>query len=183
MQSRAWSQLQAGIFTDDQARLVSELSEVILPTTDTPGAKAVGVPNFIDKVIKECYTKESQEHYIAGLTTFDEEAKKTYGDRFIYCKPKDQLAMVKKANETAIKNKKDNPDEKRSFFYMTKELTVLGYFNSETGATKVLQYETVPGAYKGCIPLSEAGNGKTWATWYPIANYLALHYGFLVKKT
>jgi gluconate 2-dehydrogenase gamma chain len=151
-------------FTEDQARLVSELSDVILPKTDTPGAKEVGVPNFIDKMLKECYKQEDQERFLAGLTAFDEEAKKTYGDSFIYCEPEDQLALVKKANEDVVKDKKENPTGKRPFFYMAKELTMLGYFNSEVGATKVLQYEAVPGAYKGCIPLSEAGNGKTWAT-------------------
>ena len=47
---------------------------------------------------------------------------------------------------------------------MTKELTLLGFFTSEPGATQVLQYEPVPGAYHGCIPIAEAGNGKQWAT-------------------
>jgi hypothetical protein len=47
---------------------------------------------------------------------------------------------------------------------MTKELTMLGFFTSEVGATQVLQYLAVPGTFRGCLPLSEAGNGKTWAT-------------------
>ncbi len=151
-------------FTEDQARLVSELSDIILPKTDTPGAKEVGVPNFIDKMMKECYKQEDQERFLAGLAAFDEDTKKTFGDSFIYCKPEDQLTQVKKANEAAVKDKKENPTAKRPFFYMAKELTMLGYFTSEVGATKVLQYEAVPGSYKGCIPLNEAGNGKTWAT-------------------
>ena len=45
-----------------------------------------------------------------------------------------------------------------------KELTLLGYFTSEPGATQVLQYRPSPGAYQACIPLAQAGNGKTWAT-------------------
>jgi gluconate 2-dehydrogenase gamma chain len=151
-------------FNEEQARLVSELSGIILPKTDTPGAKEVGVPNFIDKMLKECYKKEDQERFLTGLTAFEEDAKKTYGDSFIYCKPEDQLALAKKTNEAAVKEKKENPTAKRPFFLMAKELTMLGYFTSEPGATKVLQYEAVPGSYKGCIPLSEAGNGKTWAT-------------------
>jgi gluconate 2-dehydrogenase gamma chain len=151
-------------FTEEQARLVSELAGIILPKTDTPGAKEVGVPSFIDKILKECYKKEDQERYLTGLTAFDEEAKKTYGDSFIYCKPEDQLALVKKTNEEVVKEKKANYGVKPPFFYMTKELTMLGFFTSEVGATQVLQYEAVPGAYKGCIPLKEAGNGKTWAT-------------------
>lgn len=150
-------------FNEDQARLVSELAGVIIPKTDTPGAKEVGVPNFIDKMVNECYKKEDQDRFLAGLATFDEEAKKAYGDSFIYCKPEDQLAFVKKINEQAITESKQNPGP-RPFFLMAKELTLLGYFTSEPGATQVLQYEPVPGAYKGCIPLTEAGNGKTWAT-------------------
>ena len=51
-----------------------------------------------------------------------------------------------------------------SFLLSVKELTMLGFFTSEAGATQVLQYQAVPGAYKGCVPVSEAGNGKTWAT-------------------
>ncbi len=151
-------------FTEEQARLVSELAEMILPKTDTPGAKDVGVPNFIDKVLIQCYNKEDQDRFIAGLTAFDEESKMNYGDSFIYTKPEDQVTLIKKTLETAIAEKKENPTAKRPFILMAKELTMLGYFSSETGATKVLQYEPVPGSYKGCIPLSEAGNGKTWAT-------------------
>jgi hypothetical protein len=33
-----------------------------------------------------------------------------------------------------------------------KELTILGFFTSEIGATKVLKYTPVPGRYNGCVP-------------------------------
>lgn len=150
-------------FNEDQARLVSELSDIIMPKTDTLGAKEVGVPNFIDKMLNECYKKEDQDRFLAGLASFDEEAKKAHGDSFIYLKPEEQLTFVKKYNEDSVKASKEKPGPK-SFFLMAKELTLMGYFTSEVGATKVLQYEAVPGAYKGCIPLKEAGQGRTWAT-------------------
>jgi len=151
-------------FSEDQARLVSELAEIILPKTDTPGAKEVGVPNFIDRMLAQCYEKEDQEFFIAGLTSFDEEAKKSFGDSFIYCKPEDQITLTKSSLEAAIQEKNENSAAKRPFILSAKELTMLGYFSSEPGATQVLQYEAVPGKYNGCIPLNEAGNGKTWAT-------------------
>jgi gluconate 2-dehydrogenase gamma chain len=50
----------------------------------------------------------------------------------------------------------------KPFIVELKELTLLGFFTSEPGATKVLQYNQVPGPYKGCVPLAEVG--KTWAT-------------------
>ncbi|NJM26523.1 MAG: gluconate 2-dehydrogenase subunit 3 family protein [Bacteroidia bacterium] len=74
--------------------------------------------------------------------------------------PEDQAAYVTAMHEEALKAE----GGERPFIMQMKELTMLGYFTSEAGATQVLQYEAVPGAYHGCIPLSEAGNGKTWAT-------------------
>lgn len=151
-------------FTEDQARIVSELAEVIIPKTDTPGAKDVGVPNFIDLILKECYKEEDQKSFLEGLAKFDADAKAAYGDSFIYLKPDQKLEYVKKANEAAIAEVKKDPAAKRPFILTAKELTMLGFFSSEPGATQVLQYVAVPGSYKGCIPLSEAGNGKTWAS-------------------
>jgi gluconate 2-dehydrogenase gamma chain len=151
-------------FTEDQARIITEVAEIIIPKTDTPGAKDVGVPGFMDLMLKDCYNKEDQDRFIAGLTAFDEEAKKTYGDSFIYCKPEQQVELVTKVHASALAEAKENKEAKRPFILMAKELTLLGFFTSEPGATQVLQYVAVPGAYKGCIPLAEAGNGKTWAT-------------------
>ena len=151
-------------FTEEQARIVSELAQTIIPKTDTPGAKEAGVPGFIDQILKECYKKEDQEKFITGLTEFEAAAKAAHGDSFIYLSPEKQLAFVKAQNEAAVNAVKADPSQPRPFILSAKELTLLGFFTSEPGATQVLQYEAVPGSYKGCIPLSEAGNGKTWAS-------------------
>ena len=151
--------------TEDQATLVTQVAEVIIPKTDTPGAKDVGVPSFIDLMLKEVYSKEDQDRFTTGLLAFDEEAKKAYGDPFVELDPEQQTAFVKKMNEEAVKAAKNtSPAPPKPFILMARELTLLGFFTSEAGATQVLQYEAVPGAYHGCLPLSEAGNGRTWAT-------------------
>ena len=51
----------------------------------------------------------------------------------------------------------------RPFILTMKELALLGFFTSEVGATQILQYLPVPGRLDVCIPMREAGNGKTWA--------------------
>jgi gluconate 2-dehydrogenase gamma chain len=151
--------------SEDQAILVSEVAEIIIPKTDTPGAKDAGVPGFIDLMLKDVYSKEDQDNYLAGLKAFDEAAEKEHGDPFIELDAQKQAAFVKKLHDAAVEAEKSTtPAPKRPFILMTKELTMLGFFTSEPGATQVLQYVAVPGSYKGCIPLSEAGNGKTWAT-------------------
>jgi hypothetical protein len=152
-------------FSEEQAGIVSEVAEIIIPKTDTPGAKDTGVPGFIDLVLKDVYGKEDQEFFLNSLKAFNEEAQKEHGDPFLELDAEQQTAFVKKAHNAAIEAERNTkPAPKRPFILTMKELTMLGFFTSEVGATQVLQYDPVPGAYKGCIPVSEAGNGRTWAT-------------------
>ncbi len=157
-------------FTSEQALLVSELAEIILPRTTTPGAKDAGVPGFIDSMLKNIYSGEDQESFLKGLTAFDEDARKTYGDSFADCKPADQAAHVRKHHDAALSNAQGTVSgwwmagaaAEKPFIIKVKELTLIGFFSSEPGATQVLQYNQVPGPFKGCVPLKEVG--KTWAT-------------------
>ena len=158
--------------SSEQAAIISEIAEIIIPKTDTPGAKETGVPGFIDQLLKDTYSKEDQDKFLAGLKSFNEEAEKSTGDSFLELDPEQRTAFVKKVHDDTINanptkdpsDRRRNRNADRPFILRMKELTMLGYFTSEVGATQVLQYEAVPGAYKGCIPLSEAGNGRAWAT-------------------
>ena len=45
-----------------------------------------------------------------------------------------------------------------SFFAKMKELTLTGYFTSEKVGKEVLNYDPIPGDYKGCRDIEEVGN-------------------------
>lgn len=158
-------------FTEQQARLISELSEIILPRTSTPGAKDVGVPGFIDDLMNSVFQKDEQDKFISGLSEFDEDAKQTYGDSFVELDNEKQIALVKKHHDNALTGATDSgakgwwntgSDQEKPFILKVKELTILGFFTSKVGATEVLQYNPVPGPFKGCVPLAQVG--KAWAT-------------------
>lgn len=149
-------------FSTDQAAVVNELAEVIIPKTDTPGAIDAGVPSFIEQVIKDCYSADDQKLFLDGLQAFDDQARQEYGDGFVDLDAEQRTAFANKMFSEA--SKATQPGQKKPFILMMRELTLAGFFTSEPGATQVLQYEAVPGSYKGCIPVAEAGNGKTWAT-------------------
>ena len=158
-------------FTKEQALIVAELSEIIIPKTSTPGAKEAGVPAFIDDMVKEVYPQADKDRFIKGLTEFDADAQNTYGDSFASLKKEDQIALVKKHHDEALSNStvggsvgwwRAGSGGGKPFILEMKELTLLGFFTSEPGATQVLQYNMVPGPFKGCVPLAEVG--KTWAT-------------------
>lgn len=154
--------------TQAQAALVAEVAEIMIPRTNTPGAKDVGIPAFIDKMMKDTYPKDDQQRFIAGLADFEAQAKREHGRAFLELEPAQRAALVKQVHDPAVEAERTSElplDERhRPFIITMKELTMLGYFTSEPGATQVLQYRPVPGAYQACVPLALAGNGKTWAT-------------------
>ncbi len=158
-------------FNQDQAVLISNVAEIIIPKTSTPGAKAAGVPRFIDTMLNEVYSKKDQDGFLKGLAEFDEEVKRSCGDHFIDCGPEEQAAFVKKQHDAAFVKPVEGMSTawwgsgggaEKPFILKVKELTLLGFFTSEPGATQVLQYNQVPGPYQGCLPLADVG--KTWAT-------------------
>jgi gluconate 2-dehydrogenase gamma chain len=147
-------------FTKDQAITIGEMTEIIIPRTDTPGAKDVGVPSFVDIMLREVYSKTDQEKFISGLELIEKEATQSFGNTFGKCDPNQQSELFGKYHSAALS---DQPDSGTRYFIRTlKELTLLGFFTSEPGATQVLQYSPAPGPYQGCLPLSQVG--KTWAT-------------------
>lgn len=154
-------------FTPAQAAIVEEVAEILIPRTDTPGAKDVGVPAFIDKMLKDTYPAKDQDRYLTGLNAFEAQAKDKHGKAFLDLDPSQREALVREVHDAAIAaaaQDRSGGSNNRPFILMTKELTMLGFFTSEVGATQVLQYVAIPGEYRACIPVSEAGNGKRWAT-------------------
>jgi gluconate 2-dehydrogenase gamma chain len=158
-------------FTNDQASLIAALTEIIMPRTDTPGAIDAGVPMFIDQMLKEVYPKESQETFLKNLAAFDEGARKAHGNGFLDCSDKEKMAYFKKEHDGALQSSAGGSssgwwnagvNDSKPFILELKELTLLGFFTSEPGATQVLQYNQVPGPFKGCVPVKEVG--KAWAT-------------------
>jgi gluconate 2-dehydrogenase gamma chain len=133
-------------FTDEQAALMSEVAEIILPKTTTPGAKDVGVPQFIDTLIFETYSKEDKESFLKGLMEFDQQSTKVNSERFNDLDTEKQKAFVKAQHDIALtKPVGENSDAwwangsakaEKPFILKMKELTLLGFFTSEAGATR-----------------------------------------------
>jgi gluconate 2-dehydrogenase gamma chain len=156
------------VFDASQKLVVSTVADSIIPRTDTPGASDVGVPGFIDLMLGDVYAKRDRDRYLAGLAEFEAAARSGGQSGFASLKPTQQVELVKKFHDAAVAEERRRPrgaddHPERPFILMTKELTLLGFFTSRVGATQVLQYVAVPGSLHACIPLAQAGNGKSWA--------------------
>jgi hypothetical protein len=155
-------------FSPERKALVSEIAEIIIPKTDTPGAKEAKVGEFIELMIKDCYVGKDQESFNKGLEELEKKdfikadaAKQTAMLKELEAATKTELdkAVVEKKKYTEAG--KEYTDAPTPFFRLFKELTLLGYFTSEAGATLALDYVPVPGRYDGCIDLKP--EQKSWA--------------------
>jgi len=145
------------LFSNLQARTVSELAEVILPADDYPGAKDLGVPPFIEKMVADIYDEDARNDFLTGIDEFNLAAKKTFNNDYPDCSSEQKFRMADEYNTRALTDEHQN----RPFFLAVKELTILGYFTSETGATEVIKHLPIPGVYEGCVPYEDIG--KVWA--------------------
>lgn len=142
--------------TPEQAQILDVVAELIIPATDTPGARAAGVPQFIDRAIANYCEKWQVDQLVGGVARMDADAKAAHGKLFVALAPEQQVAILNVYDrETAVSTS-------GHFFPLLEDFVTVGYFTSEPGATLALKYDPVPGAYNGCVPLAEIGRG--WAT-------------------
>jgi hypothetical protein len=152
---------QALVFSSQEEALIAEIADVIIPTTDTPGAKAAGVAPFINTIVSDCYPKDYQERFKAGLAKVERECTAAFGKSFVNATTEQRTVILKIQESNAYADRKAGVKD-TPFWFMIKELTVSGYFTSEIGCTQALAYEWVPGRYEGCVPLKPGQ--KAWAT-------------------
>src|SRR5256885_5206599 len=74
----------------------------MIPRTATPGAKDVGVPAFIDAMLKEAYPREDRERYLSGLEAFDAAARTAHGEGFLRLDAPRRLALVPRFHDVAV---------------------------------------------------------------------------------
>jgi hypothetical protein len=150
------------LFDADQLKILDEIAETILPQTTTPGAKAAKVGQFMTVMVQDCYNKEDQEVFVKGISKLDDASNKKFGKKFLEASAEQRKGLL---NELDKEQKEfgstKKPEEPNHYFRMMKELTLLGFFTSEVGATKVLRYLPVPGKYEGCIPYKKGD--RAWA--------------------
>lgn len=134
-----------------QFAIAGAIAERILPKSDTPGARDVGVPAFLDVMYGKYMTDEEKAVFAAGLAEVDTLGKATGQRGFAELTPEQQDTVLTKVAVAA-------QDKEQTFFHLIKELTLLGYFTSEPIGKNVLHYDPIPGRYDGCIPLADVGN-------------------------
>ena len=130
------------------------LTDLILPATDTPGAKAAGVNAFIDLLLAEWVDPEDKDRFLKGLADVDARAHAAFGKDFLQGTPEQQTVLLVSLDDDAARWKA-SPAATRGpepFYRTLKWMTLFGYFTSEVGALQEEHYAIIPGRYVPCAP-------------------------------
>jgi hypothetical protein len=145
------------LLTPAHAKMLPELVETIIPRTDTPGAKDALVHVFVDLFVEACYPEERRKIFLGGFDEVDAEARKAHGHPFLELAGDERLGLLQKLERESMAS--ESPAEK-SFVRSLKQMTLLGYFMSQPGATLAAEYELAPGPFQGCVPMTPGRRGQ-----------------------
>jgi gluconate 2-dehydrogenase gamma chain len=147
---------QPKFFKGDEAKVLTAVADIIIPKTSTSGALDAGVPAFIDAVMADVYAADAQQRFRAGCAEFA--GAQAGGKPFLEQDRAAQTATVKQALTAAVAA----DTQPRPFILMARELTLLGFYTSKPGITENMEYQAVPTAYHGCVPLSQMKKPVYW---------------------
>ncbi|MTI39403.1 gluconate 2-dehydrogenase subunit 3 family protein [Fulvivirga lutimaris] len=144
-----------GFFNEDQAILVADICDIILPKTSTPGALDIGVDVFIDHIVGSCLSTEEQAIFSDGLIEVEAESNKLEGKNFSSLSNESKTKVLETLEAKTDTEDYDPHASGKPFFAKIKELTLLGYFTSEEIMTQHLDYVPIPAGFEGCNELKE----------------------------
>lgn len=169
---------------------LKKILDVIIPTSETPGANDVNVAQFIDAYMKKVASPEEKSEFNKSANAFshafkyemDKEAEvgepgdfESIVEKFLRATPAKREEFVRRSGETQDPMDKDPTadvyEEKSlsredadagAFAYLrnVRDMGIWAWKTSEKIGEDVLWYDPVPGEYIPCAPADELGNGK-----------------------
>ena len=135
-------------FTPQELALVTTISDMIIPTdAHSPGAKAAGVPAFIDLMVSES-SQETKTLWRDGLAAVERMSREKFNAGFDAATEEQRTKLL---TDISKDERKPNTVEER-FWVAIKNLTIDGYYTSEIGIHQDLQYKgnSFVKEFKGC---------------------------------
>lgn len=145
-----------GYLNVEELVLLKSLCSLVIPSTDTPDAGAVGVHDFINKHLLICSDRRSRQSVSRVLGLVAVSVIRRHRKPFEEIVPESQLAIIEDLDEGAAEFSRRDKDD----FRCLKKLICLGYYTSEVGAARELRYLPIPGGFEGSTAYA-----KTDASW------------------
>ncbi len=128
-------------FKPDEFKAVEQLTELMIPTDDKPGAREAKVANYIDFVVFSAreFEPSLQREWMDGLTFLNAESQKQFGKAFRLASIKERVSLL-----TDMSLPERDPGAHHTgyaFFKLVKNLTVEGFYTSQIGLIEVLDFQ------------------------------------------
>jgi hypothetical protein len=137
----------ARFFSPAQTAVLAEVVDIIIPRTDTPGAKDAGVPQNFDALMRNWASAQHQAQFNALIDEFG-------GTGMMKLPAAQRVDIVRRMDAEKLASWDET-------YVKFKELVLTLYYLSEAGATKELRYELIPGKWE---PWTEmAPDARAWA--------------------
>jgi Gluconate 2-dehydrogenase subunit 3 len=149
---------KAAFLNDHQNETLIVLSDVIIPATDTPGAKAALVNRYLDLLVS-VQPSEFQQDFVAALKFIDSESQTEFGKNFSDLSRDDQVWLLtawaypqRSSHWTERNDPHMQPaDLAQRHFHRLKALIAAAYYGSEMGQKELgWDGEITHGPYQGC---------------------------------
>jgi hypothetical protein len=142
----AWS---PSVLTPRQNDAVIALTELIIPATETPGAKAALVNRFVDHVLSTADAKERSE-FVRGLAWLDDRCRARVGKDVAGASAEE---LTTELTPLAVEGASAAEDALGiAFFRAIKSMTITGYYTTEIGLRQELGDDgrMMLGTFEGC---------------------------------
>ena len=135
-------------YSEREMAVLSRVSDLLLPRTETPGALDAHVPALLDQLMAEWTSSDTQASHRAALAGLDTRLQASSGGDFL--EGTDSVAE----QALAAVDAGAYADEPLQGYRALKGLITQAYFATEEGAVDEQQWVAVPGRWEPCLDRS-----------------------------
>jgi hypothetical protein len=127
--------------------ILADLTEALIPETDTPGARKLAIHDFVARMIRDCHAPDDYTVLQDGLIEIQQLSKHLYKRSFSNITAAEQVALLEKLE------KLEEDTVARKAYRMIRHRSIQGYLNSEYVTKELLPYELIPKPFNGSAPV------------------------------
>ena len=147
------SDLNFSFFNKRQISFLEKIMEIIIPETDTPGAKTLNIVNFVDAHVAKNIRTEDQKYLLAMIEGFIDMIIET-----------EKINSISEADDKLLEKHFSNHIDNGSMIAsngqnysqicaLIRDMAVSSYMISEYVMTNKLGYVPIPGYYDGNVDI------------------------------
>lgn len=135
-------------YSSDEMALINRIADLVIPRTETPGALDANVPGYLDALMSEWASAETQNSHREALKLISQRLDSLSGG-FVTTSEAEAAAALSELDSDAF-----DGDNSLGGYRSLKGYITQSYFASEAGATEELKWNAIPGRWDPSVDIS-----------------------------